>query len=112
MNKQKITPLEMSLHGHQFKQIQDRISFILVSNNINRLHLERFINLDSNKPIYAQNKSMLKILIDVAQFLNVSTDFLLFGNNLQPNTQNKPSKITHSAIVNNSMIDTITIKGT
>lgn len=78
--KNEITVLQRSLSSKKSSEIFTRISYILVRDNLPLDALKDTLALDEDLPFFAQpNRCALDILYDAAQFLGVTTDWLISG---------------------------------
>lgn len=77
---QQFSILEKSLRVPRLQEVADRIAFILVRDGIPREALLFHLKLDQNLAFNSQPGRMpMEILYEVAEFLGVSTDWLISG---------------------------------
>ena len=78
--KNEITVLQRSLSSKKGAEIYSRISYIMVRDNLPFDSLKNELALDDDLPFFAQpGRTALDILYEAAQFLGVSTDWLISG---------------------------------
>lgn len=95
-----LTPLRLSLIGDRERPISDRVSYILVRDGISFGDLDRAIGLNSSYAYYAQpHISEREIIIKVAEFLDVSIDWLLSGKGAPNDHKNNKSAFNGGSIV-------------
>lgn len=68
-----------SIESSESREIDDRIAYILVRDGISREELKRAIYIDRDKPYYEQTMSPSVLMLQTANFLGVSVEWLLTG---------------------------------
>lgn len=106
----KASALHISIADEHSQAITDRIGYILVRDGIPRASLVRAINLDHDLPYYEQEKKPLEIVVEVADFLGVSVDWLLTGKGRNTRLP-EPSgeRYDRSAAVKGNQAETINV---
>lgn len=107
----KASALHISVSDEKSQAIADRIGYILVRDGIPRASLVRAINLDPDLPYYEQpDKKPFDIVIEVADFLGVSVDWLITGKgrNTRP-SDSISERYDRSAAIKDNQAETINV---
>lgn len=108
--KNEITVLQRSLSTKKVEEIYTRISYILVRDGLPFDALKLALDLDEDLPFFAQpDRSSLDILYEAAQFLGVSTDWLISGKGRNTRVNEGLENYAGSAVLKGNQAEVITV---
>lgn len=108
--KNEITVLQRSLSTKKVEEIYARISYILVRDGLPFDSLKLALALDEGLPFFAQpDRSSLDILYEAAQFLGVSTDWLISGKGRNTRVHEGFENYAGSAVLKGNQAEIINV---
>lgn len=109
-DKTDVTVLQRSLLDKKGVEITARVSYILVRDNIPLDTLKKALNMDDSLPYFAQpGRGALDILYEAAQFLGVTTDWLISGVGRNTRVNEGLENYTRSAVLKSNQAEVINV---